>query len=53
MNRDTYSLIRVLRALSTLPLNVSKEGSSTTSLAEDALNPTVDVIDEDIKEHQS
>ena len=33
MNRDTYSSERLLRALSSLTLNVSKDGASTTSPA--------------------
>ena len=32
MNRDTYSYIRLLRTLSSLTLNVSKNGASTTPL---------------------
>ena len=32
MNRDTYSYIRLLRALSSLTLSVSRDGASTTSL---------------------
>jgi len=32
MNRDTYSLIRVLRTPSSLALNVSRDRASTTSL---------------------
>jgi len=31
MNRDTYSYIKELRALSSLTLNVSRDGTSTTS----------------------
>ena len=32
MNRDTYSYIRVLRALSNLALSVSRDGAAATSL---------------------
>ena len=32
MNRDTYSYIRLLRALSSLTLSVSRDGASTASL---------------------
>ena len=32
MDRDTYSYIRLLRALSSLTLSVSRDGASTTSV---------------------